>query len=404
MATGDPWTFNVKPARADGHIYVTDGTTSVDISPLTPMGDAYSTSAFISGTSVSLEFYDDNYPDISFTPQTATVGSTTAVNFLPTVMYAWSSDNSGTYPSTLYTWTIDITADLTDIPFWANYQNGTADDVTTTIRAGSPVWTGADEFEVDGVVYTRDSSKDVVTTTQTVAHLSDGTNTYEIEDSQARADIQEIQSNYVTTDTAQTISGYKTISNDGAGNNKQMDVVCENLDLNNLPLSDAWAGIEFQDANGTRIAKVEPCIRPDGTVRTNISASQPVSGKKKYGSLAICVKPDGTAFTEAPACSNTNSIVTTTGLSKSTNGYVKLGNGIIIQWGDHNTTSPGASTITFPTAFSNNNYSITFTRISGSNTTNESGSYYFRGRTTTSVAVYKTNNSTQSMMWIAVGY
>lgn len=202
MATGDPWSFYVTPLRIDGHIYVTDGTTSVDISPSTPIGDAYSTSAFISGTSVSLEFYDDSYPNISFIPQTATVGSTSTVNFLPTVMYAWSSDSSGTYPSTLYTWTIDITADLLDIPYWANYQNGTADDVTIRILDGNPVWTGADEFEVDGVVYTRDSSKDVVTTTRTVANLSDGTNTYEIEDSQARADIQEIHSelaNYATT-------------------------------------------------------------------------------------------------------------------------------------------------------------------------------------------------------------
>jgi len=208
---GDPWTFNVTPARPDGHIYATDGTISVDMPHATVDGSVYQSTSFISGTSVSLELYDDSYPDISFIPQTAIVGSTTAVNFLPTVMYAWSSDNSGTYPSTLYTWTIDVSVDLTDIPYWANYQNGTADDVTSTIVDGNPVWTGADEFEVDGVVYTRDSSKDVVTTTQTVANLSDGTNTYEIEDSQARADIQEIQSNYVTTDTAQTITGLKTI-------------------------------------------------------------------------------------------------------------------------------------------------------------------------------------------------
>lgn len=42
-------------------------------------------------------------------------------------------------------------------------------------------------------------------TTPTVANLSDGTNTYEIEDSQARADIQEIQRNYVTKATLEAI-------------------------------------------------------------------------------------------------------------------------------------------------------------------------------------------------------
>lgn len=52
----------------------------------------------------------------------------------------------------------------------------------------------------------------------------------------------------------------------------------------------------------------------------------------------------------------THSIVTTTGISKSANGYVKFGNGIIIQWGQ--TTSTGV--VTLPTAFTTTNYSVTY--------------------------------------------
>lgn len=52
-------------------------------------------------------------------------------------------------------------------------------------------------------------------------------------------------------------------------------------------------------------------------------------------------------------------IVTTTGISKSENGYVKLGNGMIIQWGVSSMTTGGSTTITFPFAFSaENTYTI----------------------------------------------
>lgn len=206
---GDPWTFNVTPAVPSGVIDITDGTTSTFLRPITQMADTYSTDAFISGDTVSMEFTHEDYPDVVFKPQTAVVGTTTNVNFIPTMLYAWSSSNSGTFPSTIYTWSDDIiNDDIMGFEFWANYQNGTADNITDSIISEGPSVVDATSFELtvdSDAVYTRDSSKDVVTTTQTVANLSDGTNTYEIEDSQARADIQEIQSNYVTMATLEAI-------------------------------------------------------------------------------------------------------------------------------------------------------------------------------------------------------
>lgn len=52
---------------------------------------------------------------------------------------------------------------------------------------------------------------------------------------------------------------------------------------------------------------------------------------------------------EVPQSDKTNSAITTSGISKNTNGYVKLGNGIMIQW----FSISANSTITFPTAFPN---------------------------------------------------
>ena len=175
------------------------------------------------------------------------------------------------------------------------------------------------------------------------------------------------------------------------------------------PASDEWRSFVVYDNSGTlsdthALGSFQVCRATDGSVLAIMRAFQNTADSTANNTIGVRKYSNGTVNTYAPACSNNNSIVTTTGLSKAINGYVKLGNGIIVQWGDHSTTSAGASTITFPTAFSDNNYSIVFTRVSAPSTTNESGSYYFRGRTTTSVGVYKTNNSTQAMMWIAIGY
>lgn len=175
------------------------------------------------------------------------------------------------------------------------------------------------------------------------------------------------------------------------------------------PASDEWRSFVVYDNSGTlsdahALGAFQICRGTDGSVQAIMRAYQNTAGSTTNNTIVVRSYSNGTVSTSAPASANINSIVTTTGLSKATDGYVKLGNGIIIQWGVHTTTSTGASTITFPTAFTAVSYSIVMTRVSGTSTTNESGSYYFRGRTTTSVAVYKTNNNTQSMMWIAVGY
>ena len=58
---------------------------------------------------------------------------------------------------------------------------------------------------------------------------------------------------------------------------------------------------------------------------------------------------NGNPFVVGPSSDNINTFITTLGLSKNTNGYVKLGNGIMIQWFE----ILAGSSVTFPTPFDN---------------------------------------------------
>ena len=69
--------------------------------------------------------------------------------------------------------------------------------------------------------------------------------------------------------------------------------------------------------------------------------------------IAVQRFANGVSNTYAPASEIVNSIVTTTGLSKDVDGYVKFGNGIIIQWGTaYHSADRTPVVVTFSTPFS----------------------------------------------------
>jgi len=84
--------------------------------------------------------------------------------------------------------------------------------------------------------------------------------------------------------------------------------------------------------------------------------------------------------------------------SKAENGYVKLGNGIIIQWGRNEVTASGGQTITLPTAFTNNNYKV----ISADEGGDGYGQLGITSRTTTNFTFNP--NWAGTYAWIAIGY
>jgi hypothetical protein len=109
-----------------------------------------------------------------------------------------------------------------------------------------------------------------------------------------------------------------------------------------------------------------------------------------------------------PDSSTVGSAISTSAISKSTNGYVKLGNGIIIQWGRFSTSSyTQTGTITFPTAFSNTNYSLAFGSFRNGQTGLGQG-YFLVTNNTSSNFTYKlvsgSDNYASQGRWIAIGY
>lgn len=89
--------------------------------------------------------------------------------------------------------------------------------------------------------------------------------------------------------------------------------------------------------------------------------------------------------------------------SKAQNGYMKFGNGIIIQWGMETTVS-ATTAVTLPTAFSTTNYSVTITSIG------DAGVYQRlvsanTPKTTTKFTTYAGGGvASYPFSWIAIGY
>ena len=99
-------------------------------------------------------------------------------------------------------------------------------------------------------------------------------------------------------------------------------------------------------------------------------------------------------------------------ISKASNGYCKLSNGLIIQWGKNTVANGG--TVTLPTAFSDTNYTVCVTKnVTGTaNVQNGTGARPVVGGVVSSATQFKvyniwtTTDQTYSatVSWIAVGY
>jgi hypothetical protein len=115
----------------------------------------------------------------------------------------------------------------------------------------------------------------------------------------------------------------------------------------------------FVDKNNTQMGVVE-CLRPTDNATLMHFNVYGANGAWASQPLQLRVEDNGTAVAYAPASAAINSIVTTKAISKSANGYVKLGNGLIIQWMLTSNITRSGTVITFPTPFTTENYAICF--------------------------------------------
>lgn len=167
------------------------------------------------------------------------------------------------------------------------------------------------------------------------------------------------------------------------------------------------------DANNNILGDVRIVRDQSGSQVTYIMARNAMTGSAITVQLGVGVNYKGQAYTYAPPCAITNSIVTTTGISLGTNGYVKLGNGLIIQYGQLSTASAISgnssvnTTLTFPTAFTTNQYELS---ILPKNITNHANSRFaWNNATQASITINCYNvGSSQiaaiNMKWIAIGH
>lgn len=111
---------------------------------------------------------------------------------------------------------------------------------------------------------------------------------------------------------------------------------------------------------------------------------------------------DGSAA-YVPASDRINSVLVTSAISKADNGYVKLGNGIIIQWGYKSGTANVFNTVTLPTAFTSTNYKVVATGRSSNPDYSDWNTVISGTKTTTTFQVSWDDNDS-GVEWIAIGY
>ncbi len=143
------------------------------------------------------------------------------------------------------------------------------------------------------------------------------------------------------------------------------------------------------------------------TTRKIVLGVNGFGGGAPQGVQVIC-DSNNNVSTACPSSDATNSILTTTGISKSsTGGYVKLGNGIIIQWGrTSEATASSSRTITYPTAFTTapQNVQVCFNVTSNGyipRVTTVSTTQFVVASDTFSTSANPTN---ARIRWIAIGF
>lgn len=171
-----------------------------------------------------------------------------------------------------------------------------------------------------------------------------------------------------------------------------------NLDVTTTSVSEnLYANCTFYDKNDTTFANVYTAQYTNGTRALNLLL---LGTGFENGVLSLRWDSSNGFYAIAPASDVNTSIVTTVNKSKGANGYFKLGNGLIIQWGI--ASGSGTSrTVTLPTAFTSTNYKVTVSPHNGNIPATVFGVY---SETTTTFNILSSSGSGMNINWIAIGY
>ena len=217
----------------------------------------------------------------------------------------------------------------------------------------------------------------------------------------------DVNPNVVRTTGSQTITGAKTF-NTGAN-----DAVRFISTVNTQEIPEAnryYQPIGISDPSNTYYdGYFEIGHFTDGSHALQIVARQNIEGTNYHSVIGARIAQDGTTWGTCPSSDKDNSILTTIAKSKASNGYFKLGNGMLIQWGTLGAAGTDTTgTFNFPVAFSNTNYAICITSIAAS--ASATGSVRanrminYNSLTATSCGWQQDSYADAGARWIAIGY
>lgn len=208
-------------------------------------------------------------------------------------------------------------------------------------------------------------------------------------------------SNLVHRTGNETIAGSKTFTSDPYIKNAAARLYLDNTNQTKgtAPSADVWSSVTFSDTNGNYMGRCRQLYAADKSNKVELQVHKANSSSDTdSATMGIKYPASGSAYGFAPNSDVNGSIVTTVSKSKAKNGYFKLGNGLIVQWGSV-TASSVALTITLPTAFSSaTSYSI-------SAITNNGKAAFTQQQTSTTFHLDASGGiGNTSLKWIAIGY
>lgn len=190
-----------------------------------------------------------------------------------------------------------------------------------------------------------------------------------------------------------------------------VDVQNTSTSITETPDSDVNIGaFRILDADGTICGQIYVTAYTNGATQTRIYIRNNKNGSATGTSIDLGLDKNGNPYTWCPACDSNNSILTTVSLTKGQTGYLKLGNGIILQWGyieADSTRYDTGRTINLNVSYS---LATSYQLVLGQHCPNSSGSMDFNdfsiaSKTTTQFSIRMENTTfQQGISWFTIGY
>lgn len=160
----------------------------------------------------------------------------------------------------------------------------------------------------------------------------------------------------------------------------------------------------FADKNAKTCGFINNVQVTDGTWVTEMRTTRNISGTSKSSIVGTRVSNTGEAWAYCTPSARSGSILTTQAISKQHNGYVLLGNGLQICWGNQTIYKAG-TTITFARAFNTAVKLIILQCCYGTTTLGGVGTFETNtGSWTTTGFKANCNVDYCGTTWIAIGY